>query len=121
MEQDKTIFINKIIAKVILLMIWVALATGNMLCIQKMYATDFYNWLILSLVTFFGIIFLIDPLLYLILVFQMIKNKEARSIYYYSRRIKKINCSNIFIVFLIGQEKMRDLRRKLNPIITTSK
>jgi hypothetical protein len=80
MPDEKRYFINKMIGKVILLLIWVALATGNMLCIQKMIADDFYNWLILSLLTFFGIIFVIDPILYLILVCKMIKTKDTRRV-----------------------------------------
>ena len=102
MNKDKTIFVNKIIAKAILGAVWIALAAGNMLCIQKMVSKDFYNWLILSLITFFGIIFLIDPLLYLILVCLMIRTKETRRVHYFSRRMKKMDCKNLFVVLLIG-------------------
>ncbi len=76
MAEGKKYFVNKLIAKIFLWLIWSGLAAGNMICIKSMYDTDFYNWIILSLSTFFGIIWIIDPVLYAILACIMIKNKD---------------------------------------------
>ncbi len=67
MPKDKKCFVNKMIGKLILLTTWIILAAANMICIERMKRAEFIDWIILSIITFFVIIFIIDPILYWIL------------------------------------------------------
>ncbi|CDW89366.1 UNKNOWN [Stylonychia lemnae] len=115
-DQNKKLFINKIIGKWILFIIWGGLGIANLFCIQKMTKQHFLEWISFSLVTFFLMIFVIDSILYFLLSQLMIKSQNSRKIQYYSRRQNKVTCGQVFVILFIGKEKMRDLRRNLNPI-----
>ena len=106
------------IGKLILILTWAALAAGNMLCLERMKKTEFEQWIALSLITFFIIIFIIDPILYWFLCLSMISNKETKKVEFFTRnQYKNRRCVHVYVVFLIGKEKLKDLKRKLNPII----
>lgn len=89
--------------------------------------SDFRDWAILSVSEFLIIMIVIDPILYLILASIMIKKEENRDIkrrsdtnddiitYYTSENNENKGCAKLFVTIFIGKEKMKDLRRKLNP------
>ena len=118
MPSEKKWFINKMIGKTMLIITWAALAAVNMLCIQRMQRTEFEQWIALSLITFFIVIFIIDPILYWLLCLSMISNKDVKKVEFFTRgQYKNRRCSQIYVIFVIGREKLKDLKRKLNPII----
>ncbi len=61
-------------------MLWGGLGFCNMLCLIRMRENHFYDWVILSCVAFFSIIFMIDSVLYLILASIMLKKGESQSL-----------------------------------------
>ncbi len=118
---------TKIFGKSILVGLWCALVLGNLICLVKMREVDFRDWAILSVLEFLSIMIVIDPLLYLILAAIMIKKEDERDIkrktdtnddvieYYTDKNNNKKGCNKLFVTIFIGKEKMKDLRRKLNP------
>jgi hypothetical protein len=119
--------LSKIFGKSILVGLWCALVLANLICLVKMRESDFRDWAILSVSEFFIIMIVADPILYLILASIMIKKEQNRDIKrrsdtnddiitYYTSEIHENNrCAKLFVTIFIGKEKMKDLRRKLNP------
>jgi hypothetical protein len=89
--------------------------------------SDFRDWAILSVSEFLIIMTVVDPIIYLILASIMIKKEHNRDIkrrsdtnddiitYYTSENNENNGCAKLFVTVFIGKEKMKDLRRKLNP------
>jgi hypothetical protein len=71
--SEKKFYLNKVYGKTLLLIIWVLLILGNLICLVKMRYQAFRDWCILSVSGFFAIVLIIDPILYLILACVMIK------------------------------------------------
>ena len=71
--SGKKFYLNKVYGKTLLLIIWVLLILGNLICLVKMRYQAFRDWCILSVSGFFAIVLIIDPILYLILACVMIK------------------------------------------------
>ena len=118
---------SKIFGKSILVGLWCALVLANLICLVKMRESDFRDWAILSVSEFFIIMIVVDPILYLILASIMIKKEQNRDIkrrsdtnddiitYYTNETNENNGCAKLFVTIFIGKEKMKDLRRKLNP------
>ena len=101
---------------------------SNMIAVTQMDEEQFKNWIILSIVAFLSIILVIDPVIYLVLTFLMLRKQfnlvspesfAARDniVDYFTSRTRedRYRCSRFFVVALVGIEKMKDLKRRLNP------
>lgn len=74
MDDNKKVFINKIIGKLLLLLIWVALIILNIKCLENMRMIHFYKWLELTIITFAIMLLVVDPLVYWVLAMRMISS-----------------------------------------------
>lgn len=126
--RGQPFFISKFIGKAIVVLMWMGLMASNMIAVTQMDEEQFKNWIVLSIVAFFSIIFVIDPVIYLVLTFLMLKkqlnlvtpeefsSRDSIVDYFTSRsREDRYRCSRFFVVALVGSEKMKDLKRRLNP------
>jgi hypothetical protein len=69
----KTLYLNKVFGKMVLSGLWIVLLIANLICLVRMRYQNFRDWCILSVSGYFAILFIIDPLLYLILANIMLK------------------------------------------------
>lgn len=107
---------------------WMGLMASNMIAVTQMDEQQFKNWIILSIVAFLSIILVVDPVIYLVLTFLMLRRQfnlvtpeglssRENLVDYFTGRSSDgcSRCSNFYVVALVGREKMRDLKRRLNP------
>jgi len=72
-------YVNKLIGKSLLVLVWAGLLVANMLCLTRMYDTSFSQWAILSVAAFCVMVLVIDSLLYLILACLMLKTEHNQT------------------------------------------
>eukprot|EP00347_Sterkiella_histriomuscorum_P015207 403357907 len=108
----QTIFVNKILGKILLLVIWTALVVANIFCLKNMNEESFLQWLVLSILTYLIFQLVVDPILYWILACCMLQNSRIN---YFTLPSQRKNWREHFIVIFIGKAKMKDLTRRLNP------
>ncbi len=140
--EGKKFYLNNVYGKTFLLILWVILIIANLICLVRMRYQSFRDWCILSLVGFFTLVFIIDPILYFILAAIMLKHQNSegsandnvrrgslgrksnssersndQSVEYYTGKnsAQTGSCAKMFVTLFIGKEKMKDLRRRLNP------
>lgn len=80
LNEGRAFFVNKLIGKFLLLLVWIGLVVANIYCLKYMDKEKFIEWIILSVGTFLIILLLVDPLIYWFLA--MIMTKEKRFDYY---------------------------------------
>lgn len=126
----KRLFISKKFGKSLIFVLWLGLMAANLMCISRMATIQFKEWVLFSCVAFFGIVLIIDPLIYFILACLMIREGQSDKtvVEYFAgkREMKDMKCclmrfrggccSELFVKIIIGKEKMKDLRRRLNPM-----
>lgn len=128
----QSIYVSKHFGKALVFIVWAGLIVGNLMCFSRMVAQQFTNWVIMSCAAYFSIVFVIDTLLYLILACVMMKAPHADEtqgltkldgaasrieVEYFTRREdKRSKCAELFVCLFVGKEKMKDLRRRLNPM-----
>lgn len=112
-SDDKQLYINKIIGKALIGVIWSTLIISHFIGLRLIKPSLLHYWAILSVVTYLVMLFVIDPILYVILSITMIPRDSKRKYEFYLRRHKRATFKSIFVWVFIGKEKMRDLKRTL--------
>ena len=109
MTPDKKWYLRRIIGKVVVCILWIVMIVINLVCINGMRLNEFKAWIMLSVLTYFVIIFVVDSLLYLLLVCLLVREKRYLNFY----TSKKESCGRRygFIFVFIGRDKLKDLKR----------
>lgn len=110
----KKLYINKLIGKGLCLALWICLIIIHVICLYNLRVHQFYNWLILSILTFAIIIVVVDPIIYFILACLVLSDLNQTKLRLGFGSEYKGLFKKLFIMLLIGDSKMRDLRRAIN-------